>query len=79
MVYLDDVIDFSRNFLEHLQHPDSTFQTLGLYGHKLPPAKWQLFWKQVKFLGHVLSTQGVSHYPDDIVAVADWQPPDTVR
>lgn len=79
LVYLDDVILFSRTFSEHLDHLESTFQALGRYGLKLRPEKCHLFQKRVKFLGHVVGSQGVSPDPDKVAAVADWQPPRTVK
>lgn len=72
MVYLDDVIVFSRNFSDHLKHLEAVFQALGRYGLKLCPDKCQIFQKQVKFLGHVVSGQGVSPDPEKVAAVADW-------
>ena len=74
MVYLDDVIVFSRNFSDHLKHLEAVFQALGCYGLKLRPDKCQIFQKQVKFLGHVVSSQGVSPDLEKVAAVADWQP-----
>lgn len=78
-VYLDDVMVFYRSFSDHLDHLESVFQALGRYGLKLRPEKFQLLRKQVKFLGHVVSSQGVSPDPDKVAAVSDWQPPSTVR
>ncbi|XP_070819607.1 uncharacterized protein [Chaetodon trifascialis] len=79
LVYLDDVIVFSRNFSDHLDHLESVFQALEHYGLKLRPEKCQLFQKQVKFFGHVVSSQVVSPDSDKVAAVAGWQPPGTVR
>lgn len=61
LVYLDDVIVFSRTFSEHLDHLKSTFQALGRYGLELE------LHKQVKFLGHVVGSQGV--LPDPVCGV----------
>ncbi len=77
--YLDDVIVFSRNFSDHRKHLESVFQALGRYGLKLQPEKCQLFQKQLRLLEHVVSSQGVSPELDKVAAVADWQPPTTVR
>uniref|UniRef100_A0AAV2MC89 Reverse transcriptase n=1 Tax=Knipowitschia caucasica TaxID=637954 RepID=A0AAV2MC89_KNICA len=53
-----------RDFPEHLQHLEAVFRSLGQYGLKLRPEKCQLFQRQVKFLVHVVSSQGVSADPD---------------
>lgn len=55
LVYLDDVIVYSKNFTEHLDHLETVFQALGHYGLKPRPEKCWLFQKQVKFMGHIVS------------------------
>lgn len=79
MVYLDDVIGLPRSFTEHVQHGEVVFQSLGCYSLKLRTEKCQLFQKQMKFPGHVVSRKGVSPDPEKMAAVAEWQPPTTVR
>lgn len=79
LVYLDDVILFSVDFTAHLQHLEEVFWSLQQYGLKLRPEKCQLFKKEVKFLGHCISSKGVSPDPDTVSAVQEWQPPRTVR
>ncbi|XP_076159467.1 uncharacterized protein LOC143142456 isoform X2 [Alosa pseudoharengus] len=59
-------------------HLDGVFQSLQRYGLKLRPEKCQLFQREVKFLGHCISGEGVSPDPDKVAAVQDWQPPGTV-
>lgn len=79
MVYLDDVIVFSKDFSAHLNHLENVFQALGRYGLKLRPDKCRLFQKQVKLLGHKVSSQGVAPDPEKVIAVQNWDTPTTVR
>lgn len=79
LVYLDDVIVFSPDFTSHLYHLEKVFQTMGKYGLKLRPEKCQLFRKEVKFLGHCVSSEGVSPDPEKVSTVQEWEPPKTVR
>ncbi|KAK7925039.1 hypothetical protein WMY93_007349 [Mugilogobius chulae] len=79
MVYLDDVIVYSASFTDHLHHLETIFQSLYHYGLKLQPEKCQFLKRQVKFLGHVVCSQGISPDPDKVAAVSDWKPPTTVR
>lgn len=79
LVYLDDVILYSRDFNTHLQDLERVFQAMGQYGLKLRLDKCHLFRKQVKFLGHLVSGRGVAPDPDKLSAVQNWEPPTTVR
>ena len=67
--YLDDVICFSKNFDEHLEHLRIIFKRLWESGIKLKPRKCKMFRKQVQFLGRVVSEQGYTPDPKSIKAV----------
>ena len=75
LVYLDDVLIYSRSFDEHLQHLEeilSRFQTNGL---KLNPSKCCFARDQVQFLGHVVSKNGIQPDPQNVKSVQDWPTP----
>lgn len=79
LVYLDDVIVFSPDFETHLTDLEAVFERLAKYGLKLRPAKCALFRERVKFLGHLVSAEGVAPDPDKVASVQDWVAPKTVR
>jgi len=54
LVYLDDVIVFSRSPEEHLQHLDEVLTHLEKAGVTLKAAKCHLFHEEVEYLGHVI-------------------------
>ena len=75
LVYLDDVLIYSRSFSEHLQHLEeilSRFQSSGL---KLNPSKCCFARDQVQFLGHVVSKDGIQPDPRNVKSVQDWPIP----
>lgn len=75
LVYLDDVLIYSRSFSEHLKHLEeilSRFQSSGL---KLNPSKCCLARDQVTFLGHVVSKNGIHPDPRNVKSVQDWPAP----
>jgi chemotaxis signal transduction protein len=38
------------------------------------------FWlKEIKFLGHTISQEGIAVDPDKVQEVMEWEPPTTVR
>ncbi|MGH0124627.1 UNVERIFIED_CONTAM: hypothetical protein FKN15_076715 [Acipenser sinensis] len=79
LIYLDDVIVYSVDFMTHLSHLEAVFEALWKYGLKLCPEKCQLFQRQVKFLGHLVSAERVAPDPQKVAAVHDWETPTTVR
>ena len=78
IIYLDDIIVFSRTPEEHIHRLRAVFQKLKAAGLKLKPSKCDFFKKEIKYLGHVVSEKGVSTNPDKIKAVTEWPQPITV-
>lgn len=79
LVYLDDILIFSRNREEHRRHVHMVFQRLADSGFHVKRNKCTLFTPSVEFLGHVVSQDGVSVCPTKVGAVRDWPRPETVR
>ncbi|XDV48519.1 hypothetical protein PO909_017918 [Leuciscus waleckii] len=52
-----------QDFTTHLTHLEEVFRAMEQYGMKLRPEKCQLFRKEVKYLGHCVSCEGVSPRP----------------
>ena len=79
LVYLDDILIYSSSFEQHLQHLDRVFARLGAHNLKLKPSKCHLFRRQVSYLGHVLSSEGISTDDTKTKAVAEWPVPQTLK
>ena len=69
LVYLDDIIVWSATFDEHLHRLRQVFDRIRRAGQKLKPAKCQFLKKQVTFLGHAVSSQGIETDPEKTRAV----------
>lgn len=78
LAYLDDVIIFGRTWEEHLQHLRIVLTRLREAHLKLHPKKCQFFRKCVAFLGHVISSNGVSTDPAKISSIVHWPTPTNV-
>ena len=62
IIYLDDIVIFSKDPASHLERLQAVF--LGIEEGrklKLKSSKCELFWWQIAYLRHVISTQGSSH------------------
>ena len=75
LVYLDDIIVYSRTPEEHFERLVLMFNRLRNSGLKLKPEKCCLFQKSVSFLGHVISEDGIGTDPKKTQAVSDWPRP----
>ncbi|XP_062014480.1 uncharacterized protein LOC133731020 [Rosa rugosa] len=78
VVFVDDILIYSKSSDEHEKHLRIVLQMLR---EKKLFAKFEKcdFWqKEVKFLGHVVSKDGVSVDPSKVEAVMSWSRPTTV-
>jgi hypothetical protein len=76
-IYIDDIIIFS--FEEHLAHLDLVFSRLREANIKLKATKCHFAFSKVKYLGHIVSREGIQPDPDKISAVKDFPVPKKVK
>lgn len=79
LVYLDDIIVHSQDFASHLQRLDAVFGKLRTANLKLKPSKCEFFKQELKYLGHVVSKQGISPDPEKVTVLKSWPSPKSVE
>lgn len=79
LVYLDDIMIMGKTFEEHIKNLEEVMQRLRDANLKLNPKKCELFRKEVTFLGHVVSEEGVATNPEKIKTVQTWPVPKTIK
>ena len=72
LLYIDDIIVFSENFEQHLKRLSDVLDRLQNANLKISPKKCCLFQKQVSFLGHIVSSEGIATDPDKTQAIKSW-------
>ena len=72
IIYLDDIVIFSKDPVIHLERLEAVFWKLEEAGLKLKPSKCELFWWQTSYLGHVISAQGIATDEGKIEAIKKW-------
>ena len=77
LVYIDDILIHSANFEEHLVHLQAVFDRLNEANLKLQPKKSQFAARQVEYLGHHFSKQGIQVNQSKISAVQSYPVPKT--
>ncbi|XP_049306293.1 retrovirus-related Pol polyprotein from transposon 17.6 isoform X1 [Bactrocera dorsalis] len=79
LVYLDDIIIMGKSFDDHLKNLEEVFQRIASAGLRLNPKKCSLWKKQVTYLGHKVSTEGIHTEEGKIKAVKDWPQPTNIH
>lgn len=67
--YLDDILCYSDSFTSHVEGVRQVLRALQSHGVKLRPTKCELFQKEVRYVGRLVSADGVSIDPKDIDAI----------
>jgi len=73
--YIDDIIIFSDNWEDHVAHLRQLFDALRAANLQLSPQKCTFGCATVKYLGHVVSREGISVNPEYISAVRNFPVP----
>ena len=75
LVYLDDVLVYSRTFEEHLENLRAVFTRLRESSLKMKPRKWSFAMEQLRYLGHLFSADGLTVDPRKVEAVRELATP----
>ncbi|MES9880444.1 MAG: RNase H-like domain-containing protein, partial [Sedimenticola sp.] len=80
LIYLDDILVYSQSISEHIpvSRLEYVFSRLRSHGLRLKLSKCHFFRKEVTFLGHQVSGEGVATDPEKTRAIRDWPRPRTV-
>ncbi|KAL4017094.1 hypothetical protein IC575_024768 [Cucumis melo] len=78
IVFIDDILIYSKTEAEHEEHLHQVLETLRANKLYAKFSKCEFWLRKVTFLGHVVSSEGVSVDPAKIEAVTNWTRPSTV-
>ena len=78
IIYLDDIVIFFKDPASHLERLKAVFWKLEEAGLKLKHSKCELFQRQLAYLGHVISAEGVATDEGKIEAITNWSTPTNV-
>lgn len=73
--YFDDVVDYSKTFVEHVAHCARTLGLLREAGFTIHPKKVQLCRRRLKYLGYIISPGKCFPDPDKVKKIKDYPPP----
>jgi hypothetical protein len=78
IVFLDDILIYSKSEEEHENHLRMVLQVLREHKLYAKLNKFSFYQKQIHYLGHIFSKDGISVDPEKIEAFREWSAPKNV-
>jgi hypothetical protein len=78
-IYLDDILIYSQNELDHEIQVKKVLNQLRQAGLQTDIKKCEFHVKQTKYLGFIISTEGIEVDSVKIKIIRNWQAPTTVK
>ena len=78
VVFIDDILVYSKDAQEHEQHLKIVMQTLREKKLYAKLSKCDFWLKEISFLGHIVSAEGIKVDPTKVKAVVNSKPPRNV-
>ena len=78
LVYIDDIVVYSKSFEEHIVHLDKVLGAIERAGITLSPTKCHMFYDSILLLGHKVSRLGLSTHSEKVRAIAELRRPSKV-
>ena len=75
IIYLNDIIVFSKTPEEHIERLRGVFEKLSAAGLRLKPSKSEFFKSGIPYLGHLVSKDGLEIDPKKITTIKEWLVP----
>ena len=79
LVYIDDILIFSKNFDEHLDHLDKVFQNLRAANLKIHPGKCRFAVQEIVYLAHRINSFGIKIDDSKYQAIETYPVPRNVK
>ena len=75
LVFLDDILVYSKNEEENEEHLRLTLQVLREHQLYAKLSKCDFYRDKIQYLGHIISKDGISVDPKKIEAIMNWPTP----
>jgi hypothetical protein len=75
---MDDILIYSSSMEDHVQHLRQVFTVLRTHQFYVKLSKCAFAQHELEYLGHIISSEGVSTDPKKTQAMVDWPTPTNV-
>uniref|UniRef100_A0A388M3G2 Reverse transcriptase domain-containing protein n=1 Tax=Chara braunii TaxID=69332 RepID=A0A388M3G2_CHABU len=75
LIYLDDILVYSRSLDEHVEHRRTVLERLRQAKYKANRDKYEFAWQELEYLGHYVTPQDIRPLADKIEALRVWPEP----
>jgi len=79
LVFFDDILVYSGSFADHLAHLRAVFQLLSRDQWQVKLSKCTFAQRQIAYLGHIISAEGVATDSRKVDAIVSWPPPSNIK
>jgi transposase InsO family protein len=79
MVYIDDIVVYSKTLEDHAQHLKQIFSRLKEVGLQVKPSKCSFELGEIELLGHRVTAEGIKPQPEKVESIANLVPPTDVK
>jgi hypothetical protein len=77
--YVDDILIWSESKEEHEEHVRTVLTKLMSAGLQVDLKKCEFHVTKTKYLGYIISTEGIAADPEKVQTIVDWEPPQSVK
>ena len=78
LVFFGDILVYSKTWKDHLKHLEAVLSVLEKNQFYAKLSKCTFGQKEVEYLGHVISREGVKVDPNKIKAIREWPRPKNI-
>ncbi|GBG81618.1 hypothetical protein CBR_g32610 [Chara braunii] len=79
LVHLDDILVYSRTLEDHLEHLRRVLETFCRVKYKANRDKCKFVSQELEYLGHFVTSEGISPLSNKIQSIQEWSEPKTVK
>ncbi len=79
MVYIDDIVVYSKSVREHADHLSAVFELLSQAGLRVKPSKCTFALPEIELLGYVVNGEGIKSNPNKVEVIVNLPPPKSIK